>query len=100
MLPMLMKSFMDAEKEPVIPHLIEEVPNFKAFVDGFLCIGNDALQGHTNVQQFKFYKDSNGWPMIQSGLSYRASGGLLTSEPGGRAGSLVYYALYEPGGIL
>jgi hypothetical protein len=24
-LPMLMKSFMDAEKQPVIPHLIEEV---------------------------------------------------------------------------
>jgi hypothetical protein len=48
--PMLMKSFMDAETEPVIPHLIEEVPNFKAFVDGYLCSGNDALQGHTNVQ--------------------------------------------------
>jgi hypothetical protein len=49
-LPMLMKSFMDAEKQPVIPHLIEEVPNFKALVDGFLCAGNDALEGHTNVQ--------------------------------------------------
>jgi hypothetical protein len=35
-LPMLMKSFMDAEKQPVIPHLNDEVPNFKAFVDGFL----------------------------------------------------------------
>jgi hypothetical protein len=62
---MLMKSFMDAEKQPVIPHLIEEVPNFKAFVDGFLCIGNDALEGHTNAQQFKFYKDGNRWPMMQ-----------------------------------
>jgi hypothetical protein len=40
---------MDAEMEPVIPHLIEEVPNFKAFVDGYLCSGSDALQGHTNV---------------------------------------------------
>jgi hypothetical protein len=58
-LPMLMKSFMDAEKQPVIPHLIEEVPNFKAFVDGFLCTGIDALEGHTNAQQFKFYKDGN-----------------------------------------
>jgi hypothetical protein len=54
-----MKSFMDAEKQPVIPHLIEEVPNFKAFVDGFLCTGIDALEGHTNAQQFKFYKDGN-----------------------------------------
>jgi hypothetical protein len=48
-LPTLMKSFMDPEMEPVIPHLIEEVPNFKAFVDGYLCSGSDALQGHTNV---------------------------------------------------
>jgi hypothetical protein len=30
----LMKLFMDAKKQPVIPHLIKEVPNFKAFVDG------------------------------------------------------------------
>jgi hypothetical protein len=45
--------------------LIEEVPNFKAFVDGYLCSGNDALQGHTNAQQFKFYKDDNGWPLMQ-----------------------------------
>jgi hypothetical protein len=35
-----------------------------------------------------------------SGLSYRASGGLLASVPGGRASDLVHYALYEPGGIL
>jgi hypothetical protein len=64
-LPMLMKSLVDAEKQLVIPHLIEEVPNFKAFVDGFLYTGNDALEGHTNAQQFKFYKDGNGWPMMQ-----------------------------------
>jgi hypothetical protein len=49
-LPMLMKSFMEAEKQPVIPHLIERVPNFKAFVDGFLCTGTNALEGHTNAQ--------------------------------------------------
>jgi hypothetical protein len=61
---MLMKSFMDVEKQPVIPHLIEEVPNFKAFVDGFLYTSTDALEGHTNAQQFKFYKDGNGWPMM------------------------------------
>ena len=58
-LPMLMKLFMDVELEPVIPHLIEEVPNFKAFVNGYLYSGNDILEGHTNEQQFKFYKDDN-----------------------------------------
>ena len=69
-LPMLMKLFTDAEKQLVILHLIEEVPNFKAFVDGFLCTGTDALEGHTNVQQFKFYKDGNGCPMMQYKLFY------------------------------
>jgi hypothetical protein len=44
-LPMLMKSFMDAERQLVIPHLIEEVPNFKAFADGYLYCGSDTLQG-------------------------------------------------------
>jgi hypothetical protein len=34
------------------------------------------------------------------GLSYRASGGLLAGVPGKRAGGLVHYALYEPGGVL
>jgi hypothetical protein len=34
------------------------------------------------------------------GLSYRAFGGLLAGEPGGRAGGPVHYALYEPGGVL
>jgi hypothetical protein len=77
-----MKSFMDAKKQPVILHLIEEVPNFKAFVDGYLCSGNDALQGHTNVQQFKFYKDGNGWPLIQYKLWCTDSEWLLKENGG------------------
>ena len=52
---LLMKSFMDTESHPVIPHLIEEVLDFKKFVEGYLCTGRDALVGHTNAQQFKFY---------------------------------------------
>jgi hypothetical protein len=81
-LPMLMKSFMDAEKQLVIPHLIEEVPNFKAFVDDYLCSGNDALQGHTNAQQFKFYKDANGWPLMQYNL-WCTNSEWLPKENGG-----------------
>ena len=64
-LPRLMKSFMDCETQPVIPHLIEEVPNFKAFVQGYLHTGDDSLQGHSQAQQFKFYKNANGWPLMQ-----------------------------------
>ena len=49
-LPLLMKSFMDTESRPVIPYLIEEVPNFKKFVEGYLCTRRDALAGHTDAQ--------------------------------------------------
>ena len=64
-LPLLMKSFMDMESWPVIPHLIEEVSDFKKFVEGYLCTGCYALAGHTNAQQFKFYRNGNGWPLME-----------------------------------
>jgi hypothetical protein len=60
-----MTLFMDTGKQLVIPHLIEEVPNFKALVDGYLYSGNDTIRGHTNAQRFKFYNDSGRWPMMQ-----------------------------------
>jgi hypothetical protein len=54
--PLLMKSFMDGESIPAIPHLIEEVPDFKGFIDTFICKKGEALQRHTAAQAFKFYK--------------------------------------------
>jgi len=33
-IPAFMKSFMDVDSVPTIPHLIEEVPDFKAFIEG------------------------------------------------------------------
>ena len=62
---LLIKSFLDTKSCLVIPHLIEEVCNFKIFVEGYLCTRHDALEGHTHAQQFKFYKDGNGWPLMQ-----------------------------------
>ena len=64
-LPLLKKLFMDIESWLVIPHFINEVPDFKKFVEGYLCIGRDALIGHTNAQQLKFYRNANGWPLMQ-----------------------------------
>jgi hypothetical protein len=54
-IPLLMKSFMEVESIPTVPHLIE------------VCIveGDGALEGHTKAQQFKFYVDSNGCPMMK-----------------------------------
>ena len=63
-LPLLKKSFMDTESRPIILHLIEEVLDFKKFVEGYLCTRRDALARHTNAQQFKFYQNGNGWPLM------------------------------------
>ena len=64
-IPRLMKSFMDCEKYPVIPHFIEEVPDFQTFVEGYLGTSGDFLEGHSTCQQFKFYMDSTGWPLME-----------------------------------
>ena len=64
-IPLLMRSFMENETVPTIPHLIEEVPDFKSFiVDGF-ADGEESLQGHTKAHQFKFFMDSTGCPMMK-----------------------------------
>ena len=42
--------------ELVILHFIKEVLDFKGFIDGHITFGDEALEGHTNAQQFKFYK--------------------------------------------
>jgi hypothetical protein len=64
-IPLLMKSFMEVESIPTIPHLIEEVPNFKGFIAEHIADEDEALEGHTKAQQFKFFVDSNGWPMMK-----------------------------------
>lgn len=68
-IPLLMESFMDLESIPVIPHLVEEVPDFKGFIEGSIRDGNEALVGHTKAQQFKFFLDSTGCPVMKYKLS-------------------------------
>ena len=63
--PALMKSFMDLDSMPTIPHLIEEMPDFKGFIAGSFVNGNKILVGHTRVQQMKFYLDSTGCPVMK-----------------------------------
>jgi len=60
-----MKSFMDCKTYLVIPHFIEEVLDFKCFVQGYLGIGGDFLEGHSRSQPFKFYMDSSVWPLME-----------------------------------
>ena len=65
-IPLLMKSFMDMDLAvPTIPHLIEEVPNFKKFIENGIAIGENFLLGHTKAQQFKFYVNAMGCPVMK-----------------------------------
>jgi len=60
-----MKSFIDVDFVPTIPHLIKEVLDFKAFIDGSLLDGDESLTGHTKAQQFQFYLNSTGVPIMK-----------------------------------
>jgi hypothetical protein len=64
-IPLLMKSFMKLEKLPVIPHLVQEVPNFKSFIEEWLLDGDETLIGHTKAHQFKFFLDASGCPVMK-----------------------------------
>ena len=54
-IPLLMKSDMDLDNVHVNLHMIEEVPNFKAFIKSYMLKEVDRLVGHTKTQQFRFY---------------------------------------------
>jgi hypothetical protein len=64
-IPLLMKSYMDMEKVLVIPHMIEELPDWRTFVSEHIPSGKEKLIGHTKAQQFKFYVRDDGWPVMQ-----------------------------------
>ena len=58
-----MKSYMDYHDKPFIPAGIEEVPNLKSFLRGY--ISKDGLIGHSKGRQFRFYRDGTRWPLMQ-----------------------------------
>jgi hypothetical protein len=60
----------------------------------------DPKSRRLKTQYFYYVSDDRLQDSLFAGLSYRASGGLLAGVPGGQAGGLVHYALYEPGGVL
>ena len=60
-----MKSFMDLEKDVVVPHLIEEVPDFKSFIANYIAVGDESLVNHTKGRQFLFTMHKDGWLVMQ-----------------------------------
>jgi hypothetical protein len=68
-IPALMKSYMELDKVSVIPHMIEEVPDFKKFIAPYIREGEGRLIGHSKGRQFRFYMGDNGWPLMQYKMS-------------------------------
>ena len=60
-----MKSYMDLENTPVIPHMIEEVSNFKAFIKPYIQSEAHQLIGYMKAQQFRFDMRDDGVPAMQ-----------------------------------
>ena len=59
-IPLLMKSYMNLKNIPVISHMIEEVSDFKAFIEPYIRSGADRLIGHMKAQQLWFYICNDG----------------------------------------
>ena len=62
--PHLMKRFNECTLSHPAPFLMQQVPDFKEFVKGYLHEGVDRLVGHSKPLQFRFYM-SQGIPLMQ-----------------------------------
>ena len=66
----LMKAFMDSQKTTAfMPELVQEVANFKKFLNGYQHDGANKLIRHGEMHLFKFYVeekgDDMGWPVMR-----------------------------------
>jgi hypothetical protein len=61
----LMKHFMDSQKLRFMPHVMQEVADFKSFVKSYAL----PLEGMKDMHIFRFFIDRAGWPVFQ----YKAS---------------------------
>ena len=68
-IPLLKKSYMDLDNVPIIPHMIEEVPDFKAFIEPYIRSAHQLI-GLTKAHQFRFYVHDDGVPAMLYKLLY------------------------------
>ncbi len=65
----LMKTFMFSQDRPFILYLIQEIPNFKSCVNGYLNDGPNILVDHMKMHLFQFFVDRVRWPVMQYKVS-------------------------------
>ena len=61
----LIKLFMDVESIPTVPHVIEEVPDCKSFIDITILDRGDIFVPYTRPQQVKFYLNAARCPKMK-----------------------------------
>ncbi|CAM6085741.1 unnamed protein product [Calypogeia fissa] len=64
-LPELMALLMGARTPSPVPFFVQEVPDFKMFVDPFILKGGDKLVGHASPRLFRLYVRLDGMPCMQ-----------------------------------
>ena len=66
----------------VIPHVIEEVPNFKEFIKLYMASKKSkSLSGQSKGRQFKFFVNTEGWPLMQYKLKCTDKTWLPQNKP-------------------
>ena len=58
------KSYMNLYNVLVVPHMIKEIPNFKAFIKSYILKEVDYLVERTKVHQFRFYMRDDSVPAM------------------------------------
>jgi len=61
----LKKTLMFFQDRPFISQLIQEILDFKSWVNGYLNDGLDVLVNHMELHLFRFSMDKVGWLVMQ-----------------------------------
>jgi hypothetical protein len=60
---------MLSQDRPFIPQFIQEILDFKSWVNGYLNDGMDILVSHIKMHLFQFFVDEVGWLVMQYKIS-------------------------------
>ncbi len=61
----LMKTFMFSQNHPFIPQFIQEILDFKYWVNGYLNNGPDIFVSHMEMHLFWFFMDKIWWLVMK-----------------------------------
>lgn len=64
-LPDLMALLMNSRKPNPVPIFVQEVPDFKSYLQPFILSGSDRLVGHKKPRLFRFYVRHDSMPCFQ-----------------------------------